>query len=121
MGYNEGVEYATHKKIHNFDFSGVINDDKDIIRLRQKYEQIAEEYMRNKGYIPHYDLDPIFTIEYTTHGYNFKYTRYGIYVGKAKARCYQAVSGTKLIPMSPTQQDRSKKSLPSVASQSGQS
>jgi hypothetical protein len=108
------MEYATHKKIHNFDFNGTIHDDKDIIRLRAKYEIIAEEYMRNKGYIPHLDLDPVFTIEYTTAGYNFKYTRYGVYVGKAKARCYQAVVGTRLIPMNPIPKDRLKKFSPNA-------
>lgn len=109
------MEYTAHKKIHNFCFEGVINDDKDIIRLRATYEAIAEEYMRVRGYIPHLDLDPMFTIEYTTAGYNFKYTRYGIYVGKAKARCYQAVVGSKLIPMTPTQKDKCEKSSHSVA------
>ena len=114
MGYNCGMELAVHKRIHNFDFDGIIKDDKDIIRLRQQYEDIAEEYMRSKGYIPHYDLDPVFTLEYTKHGYKFKYTRYGIYVGKAKAKCYQAVIGTKLIPMTPTQQRKSEKFSDSV-------
>lgn len=109
------MDYITHKKIHKFDFDGVINDDKDLMRLRQQYHEIAEEYMRNKGYIPHFDLDPIFTIEYTTKGYLFKYTRYGVYVGKVKAKCYLAVSGTKLIPMTDTQKVKLKKSSPNVA------
>lgn len=111
------MEIAAHKRIHNFDFEGIIKDDKDLIRLRQQYEDIAEKYMRAKGYIPHYDLDPVFTIEYTTQGYKFKYTRYGIYVGKAKAQCYQAIVGTRLVPMTATQQDKLKKSSDNAASQ----
>lgn len=117
MGYNWGMEVAAHKRIHNFDFEGIISDEKDIIRLRQQYENIAENYMRAKGYIPHYDLDSVFTIEYTKQGFKFKYTRYGIYVGKAKAKCYQAVIGTKLVPMTPTQQGKLKKSSGSAVSQ----
>lgn len=115
------MEYIAHKRIHNFDFEGIINDDKDIIRLREQYRIIAENYMRARGYIPHLDLDSVFTISYNNGNYNFKYTRYGIYVGKAKAKCYQAVAGTRLIPMSTTQQDKSEKYLLSVESQLGQS
>ena len=114
------MEYATHKKIHNFNFDGVIHDDKDIMRLREQYHSIAEEYMRNKGYIPHLDLDSVFTISYNNGVFNFKYTRYGIYVGKAKARCYQAVVGTKLIAMTPTQRGKYEKSSPNVVSPLGQ-
>lgn len=108
------MEYALHKKIHNFDFDGVIHSDKDIIRLKEQYHAIAEEMMRTKGYIPHLDLDSVFTISYNNGVYYFKYTRYGIYVGKAKARCYQAVAGTKLIPMTDTQKDKCEKYLPSA-------
>lgn len=111
------VEYATHKKIHNFDFEGVINDDSDIIRLREQYHKIAEDYMRAKGYIPHLDLDSVFTIAYNNGTYLFKYTRYGIYVGKAKAKCYQAVVGTRLIPAKVTRQGRSEKLSPNAVSQ----
>jgi hypothetical protein len=110
------MEVIAHKRIHNFDFEGIIADEKDIIRLRQQYEAIAEEYMRAKGYIPHYDLDPVFTIEYTTQGFKFKYTRYGVYVGKAKSRCYQAIVGTKMMPMTLTQQLKSEKSLGNAVS-----
>lgn len=90
------------------------------MRLKDTYHLIAEEYMRNKGYIPHLDLDSVFTISYNNGVFNFKYTRYGIYVGKAKARCYQAVVGTKLILMTPTQKDKCEKSSHSAVSQSGQ-
>lgn len=111
------MEYATHKRIHNFDFEGVIKDDNDIIRLKEQYHKIAEDYMRSKGYIPHLDLDSVFTIAYNKGVYLFKYTRYGIYVGKAKARCYQAVAGTRLIPMSTTQQDKFEKLSHNAVSQ----
>jgi hypothetical protein len=90
------------------------------MRLREQYRIIAENYMRSKGYIPHLDLDSVFTISYNRGNYIFKYTRYGIFVGKAKAQCYQAVVGTRLIPMSTTQQGKSEKSSPSVESQLGQ-
>ena len=115
------MEYAAHKKIHNFDFEGIINDDSDIMRLKEQYAIIAENYMRSKGYIPHLDLDSVFTLSYNRGKYLFKYTRYGIFVGKAKAQCYQAVVGTKLIPMKSTRQDKLGKSSSSVESQLGQS
>lgn len=111
------MDTVAHKKIKDFSIDGQIYDEADIIRLRYQYETITDNYMRVKGYIPHLDLDSSFTLSYNGHSFDFKITRYGIYVGKAKAKCYTGVIGSKLIPMTPTTKTRSEKSSAHVESQ----
>lgn len=111
------MDYAGHRKIKDFSIDGKIYDEADFSRLRGQYESIVEEYMRIKGYIPHLDLDPVFTTSYNGHSFEFKITWYGIYLGKAKARCYKGVTSNKLIPMSHTIQNKLVKSSESVESQ----
>jgi hypothetical protein len=110
------MEFAGHRKIKDFSIDGQIYDDADFPRLREQYMIIVEEYMRIKGYIPHLDLDPIFSTSYTGHSYEFKITWYGIYLGKVKAKCYRGVTGNNLVPMNHTTQIKSEKSSKSVES-----
>jgi hypothetical protein len=110
------MEFAGHRKIKDFSIDGQIYDDADFPRLREQYMVIVEEYMRIKGYVPHLDLDPIFSTSYTGHSYEFKITWYGIYLGKVKAKCYRGVTGNSLVPMSHTTQIKSEKSSKSVES-----
>jgi hypothetical protein len=110
------MEFAGHRKIKDFSIDGQIYDDADFPRLREQYMVIVEEYMRIKGYVPHLDLDPIFSTSYTGHSYEFKITWYGIYLGKVKAKCYRGVTGNNLVPMNHTTQIKSEKSSKSVES-----
>jgi hypothetical protein len=43
--------------------------------------------MRNKGYVPRYDIDIDFNISYNGKTFDFKLSVYGVYVGKGKAKC----------------------------------
>jgi hypothetical protein len=108
------MEFAGHRKIKDFSIDGHIYDEADFIKLRWQYENIIEEYMRVKGYIPHLDLDPVFSTSYTGSSFEFKITWYGIYLGKAKAKCYKGVTSNKLIPMTPTTLTKLVKSSESV-------
>ena len=111
------MEFAGHKKIKDFSLDGTIYDEADFLKLRNQYEQIIEEYMRIKGYIPHLDLDPIFSTSYNGHIFEFKITWYGIYLGKAKAKCYKGVASNKLVPQTHTILTKLVKSSLSVESQ----
>ena len=82
------MEYVGHKRIKEFHIDGMI------------------DMMRSNGYVPHLDVDPAFSLEYKGENYTFLLTIYGVYVGKAKAQCYLAVSGNNLIPMNFIQKDR---------------
>ena len=103
------MEYAGHKKIKKFTIDGQIYDEADVMRLREQYNQIMDSYLREKGYVPHLDLDPVFSLDYNGNIFEFKITWYGIYLGKAKAKCYKGLVGTKLIPMNLTTQTKSER------------
>jgi hypothetical protein len=111
------MDFAGHKRIKDFSIDGTIYDDSDFMRLRQRYQTMIEDYMRIKGYIPHLDIDCVFTTGYNGNSFEFKITAYGIYVGKAKAKCYQGVTGNKLIPMISMTASKLEKSSQSVESQ----
>ena len=98
--------FVGHKKIKEFHIDGLIEDDSAIPKIRERYENILIDIMRSNGYVPHLDIDPAFSLEYKEESYKFLLTIYGIYVGKAKAQCYLAVSGNNLIPMNFTQKDK---------------
>jgi hypothetical protein len=115
------MEFVAHKKIRDFSIDGQIYDEADLPRLKLEYENIVEHYMRVKGYIPHLDLDPSFTVSYNGHSFDFKITWYGIYLGKAKAKCYTGVIGNKLVPMTPMIPNKLMKSYRSAESQLDQS
>ncbi len=100
------MEYVGHKKIKEFHIDGMIEDDSVIPQIRERYESILIDIMRSNGYVPHLDVDPAFSLEYRGGNYTFLLTIYGVYVGKARAQCYLAVSGNNLIPMNFTQKDK---------------
>ena len=108
------MEFAGHKKIKQFTIDGEIYDEADVSRLREQYDSIMDHYLRGQGYVPHLDLDTVFSLSYNGNSFDFKITRYGVYLGKAKAKCYKGISGTKLIPMSPMTPNRSEKSSQSA-------
>ena len=84
----------------------MIEDDSVIPQIRERYESILIDMMRSNGYVPHLDVDPAFSLEYNDEKYKFLLTIYGVYIGRARAQCYLAVSGNNLIPMNITQKDR---------------
>ena len=100
------MSFVCHKKIKEFHIDGLIEDDSAIPKIRERYEHILVDMMRSQGYVPHLDIEPAFSLEYKEDKYTFLMTIYGVYVGRAKAQCYLAVSGNNLIPMDITRQDR---------------
>lgn len=100
------MSFVGHRKIREFHIDGLIEDDSAIPKIRERYENILIDIIRSKGYVPHLDIDPAFSLEYDEEKYKFLLTIYGVYVGRSKAQCYLAVSGNNLIPMDSTQIDR---------------
>jgi hypothetical protein len=76
-----------HKQIKRFGLEGEIYDDSAIPRLKDQYIFMVVIGMRNKGYVPRYDIDPDFTVSYNGKTFDFKLSVYGVYVGKKKAQC----------------------------------
>lgn len=89
--------YVGHKKIKEFHVEGKFSDDSVMTRIRQQYENILMKSMEHQGYVPVLDLDSAYSIKYDGENYNFILTIYGIYIGKANAKCYTGVIGHNLI------------------------
>ena len=104
------MEFAGHKKIKKFTIDGQIYDEAEVLKVRTQYDQIMDNYLREKGYVPHLDLDPLFSMSYNGNTFEFKITWYGVYLGKAKAKCYKGISGTNLIPMKSMSRNKLEKS-----------
>lgn len=65
-------------------------------------ERTLDVQMRDKGYIPVLDMDPIWAVEYEPRSdqWNFAMAIYGFYIGKRKSWQYEGSSQGKLIPRS---------------------
>ena len=100
------MSFVGHKKIREFHIDGLIEDDAAIPKIRERYESILVDIMRSKGYVPHLDIEPAFSLEYKDEKYTFLLTIYGIFIGRSRAQCYLAVSGNNLIPMDSIQNNR---------------
>lgn len=58
--------------------------------------------MKDQGFSPVLDIDPIFEIEWVRDDvYNFSYTWQAVHVGKDKAWQIEGVLGGKMIPSTP--------------------
>jgi hypothetical protein len=53
--------------------------------------------MKNKGYVPRYDIDPDFTISYNGKTFDFKLSVYGVYVGKKSAQCVLGINKNRAV------------------------
>jgi len=89
--------YVGHKKIKEFHIEGSFSDDSVMTRIRTQYEDVLVKTMKYRGYVPIFDIDSAFSIKYNKDKYNFILTIYGIYIGKANARCYSGVINHNLI------------------------
>jgi hypothetical protein len=97
------MEMYQHKPIKRFGLDGVIYDDSSIYRLQQEYIRLIVTEMRLSGYVPRFDIDPQFTIEYNEekNTYNFTLSIYGIYIGRKKSEWILGVDGTRPIHIQP--------------------
>lgn len=66
---------------------GVVGDDADFLRLRNQYEAMTIQVMKEKGYTPVLGLGPFWSTAYDekTETYTFISSVYGVYVGRKKA------------------------------------
>jgi hypothetical protein len=97
--YNNYVENFHHKNIKRFNLSGVIHDDSAIDRLRGEYVRLLISEMRLSGYVPKFEIEPDFTIDYNIkkQSFEFELTLYGIHVGKRKSEWIEGLYGTRAI------------------------
>lgn len=66
--------------------------------MREEFERLIVQDMREKGYIPVLDLGTFWYTSWKTNHYDFDLTIYGFYVGKVQSWNYEGWTGGKLIP-----------------------
>jgi hypothetical protein len=88
-----------HKSIKKFYLDGVIHDESSIGRLKIEYIRLVVSEMRLNGYVPRFDIDPDFTIDYNEvkKSFYFALTVHGVYVGKRNSEWISGIDGTKPI------------------------
>ena len=88
-----------HKPIKKFYLDGVIHDESAIGRLKLEYIRLLTSEMKLTGYVPRFDIEPDFTIDYNEKKkyFEFELTIYGIYVGKRKSEWIAGIDGTNPI------------------------
>ena len=93
------MEKFHHRPIKKFNLNGVIHDDSAIGRLKGEYIRLLVSEMRLSGYVPKFEIDPDFTIDFneTKKYFEFEITLYGIYVGKRKSEWIAGIDGNKAI------------------------
>lgn len=75
-----------HKPVKTFSQEGLIADDKDFIRIRNEFERILIEQMREIGCLPIHELGTHWSTKWLGDKYSFKLTIYGWYAGRKKSR-----------------------------------
>ena len=88
-----------HKPIKKFFIDGVIQDESKVPRLKDEYIRLLVSQMRYEGYVPRFDIDPDFTIDYNEKKeyFEFQLTLYGVYAGKEKSKWILGIDGHKII------------------------
>lgn len=81
------MEKIYHRPIKRFGLEGKIHDDADLARLRQEYLKLVLLQMRLAGYVPKFDIDIDYTLQYNykKNYFEFELSIYAIYVGKKRS------------------------------------
>lgn len=108
-----------HKAIKKFYLDGVIHDESAIGRLKLEYIRLLILEMRLSGYVPRFDIETDFTIDYNEEkeSFNFALTLHGVHVGKRNSEWIAGIDGTKPIYI---QKNKSEESLLAQESKSNQ-
>lgn len=88
-----------HKQIKRFALEGVIHDESALARLKIEYIRLLVSEMKLTGYVPRFDIDPDFTVDYNEKKktFEFKLSIYGIYTGRKQSEWIAGVDGHKVI------------------------
>ena len=98
-----------HKNIKKFDLEGQIHDEAAIPRLKLEYIRLVLSQMKVQGFVPRFDIEPDFTIQYieTKTYFEFKLSIYGIYIGRKQSECIQGIDGNRVIYTPPNRSSES--------------
>lgn len=93
------MEKVYHKPIKKFSLEGKIHDDADLVRLKIEYVKLVLTQMRLAGYVPKFDIDKDYTIQYNYNKqyFEFELSIYGIYVGKKKSQWILGINKNQVL------------------------
>lgn len=76
------------RPIKPYKIDGTFKSDSDMERMRDKFNGEVEELMREDGHVPVLDMGVKWIVEWNKEkdSYDFAITKWGVYVGKRKAR-----------------------------------
>jgi hypothetical protein len=105
-----------HKPIKKFFLDGIIHDESAIGRLKGESIRLVVSEMRLSGYVPRFDIDPDFTIDYneTKKNFYFALTIHGVYIGRKQSEWILGIDVTQPVPI---QKNRLSESLQDQESQ----
>lgn len=88
-----------HKPIKKFSLDGVIHDDSAIGRLKGEYIRLVVSEMRLSGYVPRFDIEPVFTIDYVEKKkyFEFELSIHGVYTGRKQSEWIAGIDVNKAI------------------------
>lgn len=104
--------FDMHRPIKKFTVDGLFASDADIIRLREQWEKMLIDDMRDGGCVPILGLGPLWSTSYNKeeNTYTFELTIYGISVGRKKSQEIEGMDVSGRLINRPTHLDKSQKS-----------
>lgn len=91
----------THQMIRRFCLVGDLIETR-MIQARDTHHSVLLNMMRDEGYVPLLDVNPVFLTNYRGgEKYEFSYTMQGVYVGRDTAWESVGMIDGKLIPSTP--------------------
>jgi hypothetical protein len=80
---------------------GALWTEVNVMMQRMGAEQkiLIVSQMKIKGFVPRFDIEPDFTIDYNEkkHYFEFELSIYGIYIGRKQTECIMGIDGNRVI------------------------
>lgn len=103
-----------HKTIKRFGMEGTVGDDSALIRMREQFERMILQEMRDKGYVPVLDLGPYWSTSWKQDKdvYEFTLSVYGVHVGEERACQVEGISDGREMPRHTPRSKSNQSSVP---------
>lgn len=90
----------TNQIIRRFKLEG-ITTEKNLVRNQATFRKTVTDMMRDEGFVPVLELDPIFTRHWLEGDkFEFSYTMQAVHIGKEKSWLTEGILAGKVIPFS---------------------
>lgn len=92
----------TDRRIERFVREGIVKDTSEIGMKKPFWEKDLQTSMRDKGWVPVLDIDPVCVVNYNPEKETFEYrlTIQGVYLGKVRASEVEGICANRERPLS---------------------